>query len=218
MLAHAGRARQLDKRLARQRLRRDAALACQRMAGRAHQVEGVAHQRLDAQVVVLRGRRCQRKVGAALPDQFDAAIGQLVEQLQHDARVACAELRQQRRQVAARQRRQRGDRHAALAPLGVRAQVFERRLEIRQQPPRGLLEAHAISAELHVARGALEQPAAGLLLQRLHQRAEGGLGEVARLRRAREIAVRGQRHEGAQVLDRQVRDHGGLDLSTEPID
>ncbi|MNL15028.1 hypothetical protein D3C87_1359920 [compost metagenome] len=188
------------------------------MVGGADQMEVVVHQRLDAQVGILGRRRGQREIRLAAPHEVDAAIGQLVVQFQRDARVAAMEVGEQRREVAARQRGQRGDGHAALAALGVVAQVLERRLEIGQQPARHFLEAAAVRAQLHMARGALEQPAAGLLLQRLHQRAEGGLGEVARLRRAREIAVRGQRHEGAQVLDRQVRDHGGLDLSTEPID
>ncbi len=111
---------------------------------------------------------------------------------------------QDRRQVACRQGGQRGDRDASFAPFRMVAQFGEGGLEIGQQPCRHFFETPSFHAEFHMARGALEQPRAGLFLQRLDQRTEGGLRQVAGLRRAGEVAVRDQGHEGAQVFDGEV--------------
>jgi hypothetical protein len=55
---------------------------------------------------------------------------------------------------------------------------------------------------------ALEQPFAGDLLEPLELQADGRLRPPDGFRRAGEVAVRGNRHEGAQKVDFEITLHG----------
>jgi hypothetical protein len=61
------------------------------------------------------------------------------------------------------------------------------------------LEEAALGCELHTARVAVEEARADGVFERADQRAECRLRQVAGLRRAREVAVLGQREKGAQL-------------------
>ena len=202
--AQRGARLEQDERMTGQRARVHRTRAAQGRLGGGNRYELIAKEGRDGQLAVadrqahdadveLVGDDGARDLGGVAGDDDDLRLG-----------VARAEAPQRGRQQVDADRRAGAEPHASghhaaqlLHALDAGLQLAQRAIGVGQQQLAGPRGERALAH-------ALEQREAERLLEVAHLHADGGLGEVERLRRAREGAVARDGLQRAQVRDLEV--------------
>ena len=175
----------------------------QRVVGTADEMEVVGTEELRLELGGFGAHGGQGEVGLPGQDAFDAGLREHVGDLDRDRRmrgaIACKDIGQ----PVGCQRRQHGHRDAAALQRRVVVNRRDRRVEVTDEAARRRLEVGALGAQRHVALAAIEETNADGRLEATDQRAEGRLRQVHGRRRAGEVALVREEHEGAQLAQRR---------------
>ena len=180
---------------------RSRARAGERMAGREHDDELLAHERAQRQAGALDalGDRQEREVDLVVAQHRGELLAGLLAHGELDRRIALVEPREQQRQVDGAHRVQRADRQPAGLDAGERLQLGLRGVELAERAPRASDEHLAGLRHRDLARRALDERHPELGLEAADLLRERGLRDVLPRRRAREVALVGERDEVAQL-------------------
>ena len=169
------------------------------VAARHGQHIALARERLKAQRWLLAAREAQAEI--RLPAQH--GLHHLVRALVDDVHLHIGLLHgkgfQYRGQQIGGHRRHAGNRHPATAQLDLVIHALHGLVQAGQGPARLLQEFMAYLGQLHLPRGALQQPHAQHRLQALHAPAQGRRRQEKRFCGQAKTGLLGRGHEGDQL-------------------